>query len=204
MVGNPGGPCRFLGEGQLVAVGDTGFDQGSTNHVHPAFAGRVVKLYALGRNGDASDPDGHGTHVCGSVLGDGNSPAMGGVIQGTAPKAKLVMQSFLDGSGGLGGIPDDLADLFGPPYTDDGARVHTNSWGATVGDGSYDANAREIDDFVWNHRDLVVCFAAGNSGQDASQTGHIDPGSVGRTVDGQELHHRGRHRESPAHDRDPL
>ena len=49
----------------------------------------------------------------------------------------------------------------------------------TVGDGSYDANAREIDDFVWNHRDLVVCFAAGNSGQDASQTGHIDPGSVG-------------------------
>ena len=63
VVGNPGGPCRFLGEGQLVAVGDTGFHQGSTNHVHPAFAGRVVKLYALGRNGDASDPDGHGTHV---------------------------------------------------------------------------------------------------------------------------------------------
>jgi hypothetical protein len=178
VMGNPGGPSRFLGDGQLVAVGDTGFDVGSTSNVHPAFAGRVQKLYALGRPGDASDPDGHGTHVAGSVLGDGNSAAMGGAIQGTAPKAKLVLQSLLDAGGGLGGIPADLHDLFEDPYTVDGARVHTNSWGSTVGDGSYDANARELDDFVWNHRDLVVCFAAGNSGRDGSRTGHIDPGSV--------------------------
>jgi serine protease AprX len=173
-----GGPCRFLGEGQVVAVGDTGFDKGSISDVHPAFTGRVVKLYALGRSGNASDPDGHGTHVAGSVLGDGNSPAMGGAIQGTAPKAKLVLQSVLDARGALSGIPDDLNDLFKDPYSVDGARVHSNSWGATVGDGTYDAHAREIDDFVWNNRDLVVCFAAGNSGADSSETGHIDPGSV--------------------------
>jgi subtilisin family serine protease len=48
-----------------------------------------------------------------------------------------------------------------------------------VGDGSYDANANEIDDFVWNHRDLVVCFAAGNAGKDSSGTGRVAPGSVG-------------------------
>jgi hypothetical protein len=179
VTGNAGGPCRFQGAGQLVAVGDTGFDRGSTSDVHPAFTGRVVKLYALGRTGDASDPDGHGTHVAGSVLGDGVSTNMGGAIQGTAPKANLVLQSLLDDSGGLRGIPADLHDLFHDPYATDGARVHTNSWGATVGDGSYDANARELDDFVWNHRDLVVCFAAGNSGRDNSQTGHIDGGSVG-------------------------
>lgn len=173
-----GGPCRFLGAGQLVAVGDTGFDKGLTNNVHPAFAGRVRKLYALGRPGKANDPDGHGTHVAGSVLGDGNSPTMGGAIQGAAPKATLVLQSVLDASGGLGGLPADLHDLFNDPYTVDDARIHTNSWGSTVGDGTYDANARELDDFVWNHRDLVVCFAAGNSGADSSQTGHIDPGSV--------------------------
>jgi serine protease AprX len=176
---NAGGPCRFLGDGQLVAIGDTGFDMGSTTDVHPAFTGRVVKLYALGRPGDASDPDGHGTHVAGSVLGDGNSPTMRGVIQGTAPKANLLLQSLLDANGDLGGIPTDLHDLFNDPYTVDGARVHTNSWGSTVGDGTYDANARELDLFVWDHRDLVVCFAAGNGGQDSSQTGHIDPGSVG-------------------------
>ena len=114
-----------------MAVADTGFDKGSITNVHPAFTGRVVKLYRSVARGKTDDPDGHGTHVCGSVLGDGNSPSMGGVIQGTAPKARLVMQSLLDTGGGLGGIPDDLHDLFEPPYYNDKARVHTNSWGAT-------------------------------------------------------------------------
>ena len=55
---------------------------------------------------------------------------MGGVIQGTAPVARLIMQSLLDSGGGLGGIPDDLHDLFEPAFNDK-ARVHTNSWGTT-------------------------------------------------------------------------
>lgn len=37
------------GQGQVVAVADTGFDLGSTTNVHPAFQGRVAQLYALGR-----------------------------------------------------------------------------------------------------------------------------------------------------------
>jgi serine protease AprX len=121
----------FEGEGEIIAVNDTGFDLGSTINVHPAFAGRVLKLVALGRPNKADDPEGHGTHVCGSVLGDGNSPTMGGAIQGTAPKAKLVVQSLLDQSGGLSGIPADLHDLFKPPYDNDKVRVQTNSWGST-------------------------------------------------------------------------
>src|SRR5262249_13695501 len=74
----------YEGAGQIVVVNDTGFDKGSTTNVHPAFTGRVLQLVALGRS-TADDPDGHGTHVAGSVLGDGNSPTMGGKIQGTAP-----------------------------------------------------------------------------------------------------------------------
>jgi hypothetical protein len=73
--------------------------------------------------------------VCGSVLGDGNSPTMGGAIQGTAPKSKLVVQSLLDQSGGLGGIPADLHDLFKPPYDNDKVRVQTNSWKSTTSYG---------------------------------------------------------------------
>src|SRR5262249_8146466 len=65
----PGGE----GAGEIVAVADTGFDMGSTTDVHPAFTGRVIKLYALGRQNRQDDPDGHGTHVAGSVLGDGVS-----------------------------------------------------------------------------------------------------------------------------------
>src|SRR5206468_11863265 len=87
--GNPAPGDESAGE--IVAVADTGFDKGSTTNVHPAFKGRVKKLYALGRPGLKDDPDGHGTHVAGSVLGDGVSTA-DGPVRGAAPKAKLVLQ----------------------------------------------------------------------------------------------------------------
>jgi serine protease AprX len=165
----------YQGAGQIVVVNDTGFDKGSRTSVHPAFTGRVVKLTALGRS-TADDPDGHGTHVAGSVLGDGNSASMGGKIQGTAPKAKLITQSLLDSGGGLGGIPNDLHDLFEPPYNSNKARIQTNSWGS--GPGSYAAGSKEIDDFIWNNPDCVICFAAGNDGTDANSNGIIDSGSI--------------------------
>ena len=167
----------FEGHGQVVTVCDTGFDKGSLTDVHAAFTGRVLKLYSLGRS-KANDPDGHGTHVAGSVLGDGHSAAMGGPIRGTAPQASLVLQSVFDSNGNLGGLPDDLTELFRVPYEDDAARIHTNSWGAPAA-GKYTQNAYEVDDFVWNHRDFVVCFAAGNEGTDADGDGVINSSSVG-------------------------
>jgi serine protease AprX len=167
----------FEGSGQIVAVADTGFDKGVTNDVHPAFAGRVLKLYPLGRPGNASDPNGHGTHVAGSVLGDGTMQD-GTKVRGTAPQAQLVLQSVLDSSGHLGGLPDDLHDLFATPYQTDGARVHSNSWGSPAA-GAYTSNSNEVDDFVWNNRDMVICFAAGNDGKDSQGRGIVDAGSVG-------------------------
>ncbi|MBI5251832.1 MAG: S8 family serine peptidase [Desulfomonile tiedjei] len=175
---NPAGPIRLEGEGQIVAVADTGLDKGSTIDVHPAFFGRVLKLYGLGRGPNkTNDPHGHGTHVAGSVLGDGNSAVLGHSVRGTAPKAKLILQSVIDSFGGLGGLPDDLHGLFAAPYQD-GARVHSNSWGSTLNFGVYDSNANELDDFVWNHRDCVICFAAGNDGADKNDNGIVDSGSV--------------------------
>jgi len=174
---NPGGPLAFTGKGELVAVADTGFDKGSTTDVHPAFKGRVKKLYALGRPGKKDDPDGHGTHVAGSVLADGVS-ASDGPIKGTAPGARLILQSVLDAKGNLGGLPDNLEDLFTTPYRTDKARIHTNSWGSTGNFGMYDSQARELDGFVYAHRDMLICFAAGNEGVDRDRNGQIDPGSV--------------------------
>ena len=165
------------GSGEVVAVADTGFDKGLKADVHPAFKGRVKKLYALGRPGRKDDPDGHGTHVAGSVLGDGQS-ASEGAVRGTAPKAKLVLQSVLDSGGGLGGLPDDLGDLFKTPYTTDKARIHTNSWGSTGNFGVYDRQAFELDQFVDEHRDMLICFAAGNEGVDGNANGQIDPASI--------------------------
>ncbi len=167
------GGLSLRGRGETVAVCDTGFDEGSTTSVHPAFSGRVAKLYARGRS-TADDPHGHGTHVAGSVLGDGNTG--GRPNTGTAPEARLVLQSVLDAAGGLD-LPVDLSDLFAQTYEDD-ARVHTNSWGTTRSAGHYTAYSRSVDQFVWEHRDQVICFAAGNPGGDRTGNGVIDLGSV--------------------------
>jgi subtilisin family serine protease len=143
------------GSGQIVAVADTGIDD-----QHPDFQGRIVGKVARGRAGDTSDPHGHGTHVSGSVLGDGT--ASGGQIRGVAPKAKLFFQSLLDASGKLGGLPVDLNELFQEAY-DAGARIHNNSWGADLG-STYTMNSEEVDEFIHAHPDMLVVIAAGNAG----------------------------------------
>ena len=165
------------GAGQVIAVADTGFDRGSTTDVHPAFGDRVQKLYALGRPGNANDPDGHGTHVAGSIAGQTVS-GNGSGISGAAPAARLVVQSLIDNVNGLSGIPFHLSQLFAPPYDNDGARVHNDSWTLDDTGGTYVAAARELDEFVWKHRDLIVCVAAGNRGRDGSFRGVVDAGSV--------------------------
>lgn len=171
----------FQGEGETVLVGDTGFDLGDRMDCLPAFKDRVVKLWALGRTDKCDDPHGHGTHVAGSVLGDGKSTLLEDkIICGTAPKAKLAIQSFYDDAGGLGGIPDDFKDLFGPPYNDEEvqARVHTNSWGPGATGLPYD-QAYQVDKFVWDNQDMVILFAAGNEGIDKNKDGKIDDRQIG-------------------------
>jgi subtilisin family serine protease len=176
-VPNPAPGAGADGEGEIIAIADTGFDKGSTTDVHPAFKGRVKKLYPLGRPGRKDDPDGHGTHVAGSALGDGLSNS-DGPVRGTAPSAQLVLQSVLDSDGELGGLPDSLDKLFRPPYKTDGARIHSNSWGSTGNFGVYDQQAHEVDKFIYANRDILICFAAGNEGEDRDANGQIDPNSV--------------------------
>ncbi len=161
------------GEGQLVGVADTGLD------AHPDFAGRVDRLIPRGRPvGD--DPNGHGTHVAGSILGDG--ARSDGQYRGVAPKARLVMQSLLDASGKLGGLPPELGDLFQEAY-DAGVRLHNNSWGSATA-ARYTVDSQEVDEFVRTHPDMLLVIAAGNEGacgKDASRVaaGLVDWLSIG-------------------------
>ncbi|NLP51163.1 S8 family serine peptidase [Bacillus sp. RO1] len=146
----------LYGQGQTVAVADTGLDTGrNDSSMHEAFRGKITALYALGRTNNSDDPNGHGTHVAGSVLGNGTSN------KGMAPQANLVFQSIMDSSGGLGGLPSNLSTLFSQAYTA-GARIHTNSWGAAV-NGAYTTDSRNVDDYV-RKNDMAVLFAAGNEG----------------------------------------
>jgi hypothetical protein len=173
----------IYGSGEKVAIADTGLDTGNTSTISADFYGRVFKYYKLGRPNKWDDPNGHGTHTCGSILGNGSlsgsNPATHNYstsFAGSAPEAQLIIQSILDVLGGLGGIPANLGDLFLPPYND-GARIHSNSWGAANA-GLYDTDARNLDTFAWNHRDMTILFSAGNEGTDANSNGVIDLDSM--------------------------
>ncbi len=164
----------LTGLGQIVAVADTGLDLGVDDAtMHPDFQGRIIEGQAWGR-ATWDDPDGHGTHVAGSVLGDGTASTS--TYAGVAPEASLIMQSVLDADNGLGGIPADLRDLFSSAY-EAGARIHTNSWGANL-NGVYTTDSWNVDRAAWDHQDLTILFAAGNNGKDRNRDGVVDPDSL--------------------------
>lgn len=143
------------GTGEVVAIADSGIDE-----AHPALRPAISSVIPLARVGDGSDLNGHGTHVAGIIAGRGVvQPA----LRGTAPGAQLVVQCIVDADDKLTGLPADLTTLLQAAY-DLGARVHNNSWGAAV-EGRYDAQAEQIDEFVWDHRDMLVVLAAGNRGR---------------------------------------
>ncbi|KAH0172303.1 NAD(P)-binding protein, partial [Aureobasidium melanogenum] len=160
----------YYGNGQVVAVADTGLDRGDLKDVHPAFAGRVRELIPIGRPGKTNDTDGHGTHVCGSILGSKVSSAVDKLVEGIAPQAELVMQSLLNESDGL--FPTSkvypLKQLFVDPYKKHGAHIHSNSWGSvwTGRQLPYGEEARQIDEAVHENPDLLIVFAAGNDGSE--------------------------------------
>jgi subtilisin family serine protease len=148
------------GRNQIVAVADSGLDTGVNDGTMLAdFQGRIVSIYALGRPGDASDIHNHGTHVTGSVLGDGANS--NGRVRGMAPEAQLVFQSTMDANRNLTGIPSNLGNGLFDVARDDGARIHTNSWGADV-NGAYNVRSTQADTFAFNNREFLILFSAGN------------------------------------------
>ncbi|KAF5127368.1 Serine protease/ABC transporter B family protein tagC [Metarhizium anisopliae] len=171
----------YEGQGQVIAIADTGFDTGSKDDPHPAFRERIVALLSnKQRAGRTDDPVGHGTHVAGSALGNGWSDTMGGSIQGAAPKASLVLQSMLDSDDANIRIPGDLTGLFEEAHLY-GARISCNSWGASWPSYQipYDVGAWTVDNFIYRKKNHVVVFAAGNDGERLSGYGEL--GQIGST-----------------------
>jgi hypothetical protein len=194
----------IFGEGQVVGIIDTGIDpdmcyfRDTARGLPPTNAcnsGTVVdsaqrKIVGVdfltstecagGISGTEWDTQGHGTHVAGTVAGDNfanlltHNPG-----DGMAPGAKLVIQDagFLtDNCGDLPGIGCPVVDLnpiFQQAYNQ-GARIHTNSWGdnenAAV-QNNYSAGSQDVDEFMWNHKDFLIFFAAGNAGPGTASVG---------------------------------
>ena len=143
------------------------------------------------------DTQNHGTHVAGTVAGDNFAHLLThDTADGMAPGAKLVIQDAgfrTDNCGDLPGIGCPVVDLnpiFQQAYSQ-GARLHTNSWGdnenAAV-QNNYSAASQDVDEFMWNHKDFLIFFAAGNSGPGTGSVGSPSTAksavSVGATLRG--------------------
>jgi hypothetical protein len=188
------------GEGQIVGIMDTGIDIDHCMFWDPwaelpalnGAQGAIVdpdqrKVLAVdfywsqdwpGPGATDWDSHGHGSHVAGSVAGDAGFDGVHQGVDGMAPAARLVIQ---DG----GYAVDDCADLpgigcpvrpLGPVLQqawDQGARLHTNSWGDEenfLPHNRYTERAADVDRFVWEHPDMTVLFAAGNAGGEGDDT----------------------------------
>lgn len=144
----------LTGEGETVAIADSGIDTGDPDNIHEDFQGRIIGIKSwpvslslanmadnVGDDDGAADLDsGHGTHVAGSVLGNGSRSRKFGskAILGLANRAGVFFQALEQemkwkiphhrdkyGIYYLAGIPDDLIVLFQQAY-DAGAKIHTN------------------------------------------------------------------------------
>lgn len=165
----------FNGQGQIVAVADTGLDTGDMGTLIPDFQGQVKVGLAMGLGGKSwGDPMMHGTHVAGSVLGNGASS--NGRIRGAAFGARLVMEGmWSDIMNNI--MPPSIPKLFEAAYKE-GARIHSNSWGAPSSNGRYDNWCVLTDTWLFQNQDFLALFASGNEGADLNKDGVIDQGSV--------------------------
>lgn len=165
----------FTGQGQTVAMADTGLDLGNKSNIHSdlqtVIGGEAVAMFGT----SWEDPQGHGTHVAGSVVSRGVLSE--GLIKGGAFNANFYAQGMWSSIFNNIMVPQDLGGMFKSAYNK-GARIHTNSWGAMQNLGSYDNFSATVDQVMWENPDLLIVFAAGNSGQDMNRDGVIDPNSV--------------------------
>ncbi|MGZ3795842.1 MAG: S8 family serine peptidase [Pseudobdellovibrionaceae bacterium] len=165
----------YKGRGQIVSMADTGLDMGE-NQLTGDFKDAVIKGYIFGLFSKAwDDPMGHGTHVAGSILGRG--VVSGGKIHGGAYEASFIPEGMWSPMMKNLTVPSKIEDLFTKAYAD-GARIHSNSWGSARNLGAYDNYATSLDEFVFNNPDMLIVFAAGNSGVDKDKDGRVDPNSI--------------------------
>ena len=159
------------GKGVTVLINDSGVDgthedikfgtrliQNAVGSTNPHAYSSLLPIVYLENIPNTDNNSGHGTHVTGSVGGNGSKSA--GKYEGVAPGANLIGY----GSGaalfvldGIGGFDYAVTNQF--LYN---IKVITNSWGSS---GSFDPyDPINIASKIAYDRGIVVLFAAGNSG----------------------------------------
>eukprot|EP00817_Percolomonadidae_sp_ATCC50343_P002407 CAMPEP_0117428592 /NCGR_PEP_ID=MMETSP0758-20121206/8265_1 /TAXON_ID=63605 /ORGANISM="Percolomonas cosmopolitus, Strain AE-1 (ATCC 50343)" /LENGTH=791 /DNA_ID=CAMNT_0005215033 /DNA_START=40 /DNA_END=2412 /DNA_ORIENTATION=+ len=173
----------FTGKGEILGIGDTGIntkncmfldDQGRTDiptvHRHNFKEKPTVehsKIHSYYAYADSSDiEDGHGSHVSGVAIAKSQDKKHA-YMNGIQYDSKV---AFLDIGTKRGlSVPGDLTEGYFPYFKAQGAKIVSNSWGSMTVDG-YTSAAREVDQYLYDNPDMLILFAAGNSGRSGDKT----------------------------------
>ena len=164
------------GTGVGVAIVDSGI-----YGLHPDLQRRMVKNlkfvadYTI-ETQDSDTTSGHGTHVAGTIAGDGTASRTGtaddlggrGYYVGVAPGANLIGLGVGDGRSIIWAL--SAFNWIADNHRTYNIRVVSNSWGVSGG-GPYDpgnATSRAAEDLA--DQGVTVAFAAGNDGVNSGTT----------------------------------
>jgi len=181
------------GEGQIVAISDSGLD---ADHCYFQSDNPLIRDKRIDTTqrkivqydpyvDDVDEPAGHGTHCAGTIAGhkspDGGATSSDGTQDGVARNAKI---AFIDtgaycgpGCGTLSIPPTDRLMNTGSGEgldEDSEAKVHSASWGISFNRQGltyqYDSTAKNMDNYLANHWDKLMVVAAGNDGRDRGKS----------------------------------
>jgi subtilisin family serine protease len=142
-------PRDITGLDQVVAVVDSGID-----NTHPDLVNQIDSEWDfVGDDASATDGDGHGTHVSGTIAAERDN---GEGVTGVAPGAKIMALRVLDDEGK--GYDSDIADAFTWADTHNVKVVN-----ASLGGGAPSTTLRTA---IHNAADTLFVVAAGNDGDD--------------------------------------
>ncbi|MEZ5988592.1 MAG: S8 family serine peptidase [Planctomycetota bacterium] len=166
----------YGGTNVSAGVIDTGISSSSTGGFtrHNDFSGKYLYGWSNVTSGSYTsafqDGHSHGTHVSGTVFGEGNVDAR---YRGNAPTAgetstsALRIGRYFDAAGAAQG---NIATLYAAMASTVGTSTIppavNNSWGAAPPTGGWngaDSGSRTVDGYVYSNNQLEV-FAAGNTG----------------------------------------
>ena len=161
------------GTGEVAAISDTGLDGD-----HGDFNGRLLTIYSnFGPDSSGADTNsGHGTHIAGSMVGDGSGDSN---YIGVAPATTFHFYQLEHDQSGQLARWGSLYDMF-RHSRQQSASVQSNSWGAENMGGQYTSDSRSADAFMSDYGDYTVLFAAGNEGTQGATT--VSPPSTAKNV----------------------
>ncbi|MCX4905864.1 S8 family serine peptidase [Streptomyces sp. NBC_00878] len=148
----------YDGKGVRIAVLDSGVDT-----THPDLKDQVVAAKNFSTAPDATDKNGHGTHVASIAAGTGAKS--GGKYKGVAPGAKLLSAKVLDDDG----VGDDSGIIAGMDWAaEQGADIINLSLGGgdTPEVDPVEAQVNKLS----TEKGILFAIAAGNSGEDGEQS----------------------------------